>query len=62
MISESQLTRKWELGWRRHLGPHANIPKLVSFQLFLAVSEKPDPGPRTSLRLANITGLRTSLR
>ena len=56
MISESQL------GWRRHLGPHANLPKLVGFQLFLAVSEKPDPGPRTSLRLANLTGPRTSLR
>ena len=27
-----------------------------------AVSKKPDPGPRTSLRLANLTGPRTSLR
>ena len=27
-----------------------------------AVSKKPDPGPRTSLRLTNLTGPRTSLR
>ena len=29
---------------------------------FQAVSKKPDPGPRTSLRLTNLTGPRTSLR
>ena len=27
-----------------------------------AVSKKPDPGPRTSLRLTNLTGPRTSFR
>ena len=34
----------------------------ISAPQIVAVSKKPDPGPRTSLRLANLTGPWTSLR